>query len=345
MAEINPTTDLPRAHGGPWGRAQFKRVAEDFLVDEEIEVPVHPTGAHWWLRIGKTGWNTRDVARALARLGETRVREVGYAGMKDRQARTRQWFSIPIAALDPKTLQEQLPEGLELIEWKRARHAIRRGGLLGNRFRIRLRNFEGDRDALAAGLESTRRGVPNYFGAQRFGNGGHNLKQARRLFSGELGATPRHERGLYLSAARSSLFNRVLAARVEAGNWEQLIGGEAVILDGSRSRFSAPDDLDDLGERLAQGDIHPSGPLVGIGEIPVTGACLALEDTALADESELVEGLCALGMRAERRALRLLPRGFEHTWLGDDLELAFSLPKGCYATAVLRELIEPHLQG
>lgn len=310
----------------------------DFRVVERLEVPEHATGAHWWIRITKIGMNTRDAVRALSALSSARVRQIGYAGLKDRHAVTTQWFSLPIEHLDPESLADRLPEGLVLTDTRRARHAIRRGGLKANRFTIRLRGISGDRAMLERRLAAVADGVPNYFGEQRFGRNGENLVRARRLFDGRLADAPRFERGLYLSAARAHLFNLVLGERVRRGHWHQLLDGEVVILDGSRSWFPLVEDPATLAARLTAVDIHPSGPLHGIGESAARGACARLEADVLATEPGLAAGLEARRMRAERRALRLVPRDLAWTWPGDDLELRFELPSGTYATTVLREL-------
>lgn len=337
-----PTDALPFAWGEPVLSAGFRVATEDFIVEELLEVPAHAGGAHWWLHLRKREWNTKDVARALTTLGTGRIRQVGYAGLKDRHAVTSQWFSLPIETIDPEKIRDCLPGGLELLDYQRARHAVRRGGLKANRFTIRLRNVQGDPQTVASRLEQIRQGVPNYFGEQRFGINGGNLERARKLFDGTLGNPPRFERGLYLSAARSQLFNLVLAARVSDNSWNRLIGGEAVILDGSRSWFPLPDPPVDMDERLAAFDIHPSGPLHGIGESAASGACADLEHAILAGEPRLARGLEERLMRAERRALRLMPRDLSHEWQAQDLVLRFDLPSGAFATVVLRELA--HLQ-
>lgn len=337
-SQQNPTDKLPFAWGEPVSRAGFRAVPDDFIVDEIIEVPEHAGGAHWWLQLRKRALNTKDVARMLTTLGSARIRQVGYAGLKDRHAVTSQWFSLPIETIDPGDLGERLPDGVELLDVRRARHAVRRGGLKANRFGIRLRDVQGDRTAIKKRMTQLALGVPNYFGEQRFGINGGNLDRARALFEGTLGRTPRFERGMYLSAARSELFNRVLAERVSQASWNALLDGEAVILDGSRSWFPMPDPPMRMAERLAEFDIHPSGPLHGTGESASSGACLALEQRVLAGEPTLTAGLEEWRMRAERRALRLVPRALHHEWQDQDLLLRFDLPSGAFATVVLREL-------
>lgn len=335
-----PAWVLPRAYGPASAHAILRAEPADFVVDERLEVPEHETGAHWWLRITKTGLNTKDAVRALAELSSARVRQIGYAGLKDRHAVTTQWFSLPLEHLDPESIVERMPEGLELLGWKRARHAIRRGGLKANRFEIRLRGVEGDREMLDKRLAAIGQGVPNYFGEQRFGRKGQNLNRARRLFDGSLGRVPRFERGLYLSAARSWLFNQVLAERVRQASWNRLLPGEAVLLDGSRSWFRLEEPPSTLQDRLDRFDIHPSGPLPGLGEAVVSADCVALEATVLATEPELVAGLVDWRLRAERRSLRLIPRELTWRWEDADLLLAFELPSGTFATTVLHELVE-----
>lgn len=344
MAESNtparPGEALPRAHGGPWIQARFRETPGDFQVDEHLEVPEHPTGAHWWLRIRKTGLNTKDVVRTLAELSSARVRQIGYAGLKDRHAITTQWISLPLENLDPESIAGRMPPGMELIEWRRARHAIRRGGLKANRFILRLREATGDLSGLESAAKQLAGGVPNYFGEQRFGRRGENLVRARRLFEGTLTRVPRFERGLYLSAARSWLFNLVLAERVQQGTWDRLLPGEAVMLHGSRSWFALDEAPESLADRLRERDIHPSGPLVGLGETGSRGDCAALEASVLGREPDLVEGLERWRIRTERRALRLVPEDFRLELSGQDVHLAFSLPPGTYATAVLQEIAD-----
>ena len=170
----------------------------------------------------------------------------------------------------------------------------------------------------------------------RGGDGGEtSLGDGRRV--------RKDQRSMLLSAARSALFNRVLAARVEQGCWDSALDGEVWMLDGSRSVFGPEPMSEALAERLARFDIHPSGPLWGEGELRSTGEALELEQAALADEQALAlrAGLEQAGLKQERRALRLRPALMQHQWLQDGaLELSFALPPGCYATTVMRELGE-----
>ena len=206
---------------------------------------------------------------------------------------------------------------------------------------MRLRDLSGDTDTLQSRLQQvTARGVPNYFGEQRFGRGGSNLVTAARLFDGSAGRLSRHQRGLALSAARAFLFNRVLGRRVAAGNWDRLLPGEAVQLAGSHSFFVAETLDAELGRRLQNHDIHPTGPMSGKGEPAACGECRQLEDDCLQPFADWVVGLAAAGLKQERRALRVIPANLTWSWPEEnELLLEFSLPAGSYATSVLRELL------
>lgn len=181
--------------------------------------------------------------------------------------------------------------------------------------------------------------MPNYFGPQRFGREGNNLAQAEALFKGELRLRDRNLEGIYLSAARSEIFNRVLARRVSAGMWNQAMAGDVFMFADSHSIFRAEFDEETL-RRVAALEIHPSGPLWGMGELATSGAAMELEKAVAAECPVLCEGLERKGMEPSRRLLRLTvpDLGFEFP---DEtrLRLSFSLPAGAYATVVLREAV------
>jgi tRNA pseudouridine13 synthase len=331
-----PRTALP-----PLLAARLRVRPEDFLVEEELPFTLTGAGEHLWLRIRKRGLNSEQVAVALGRAAGVARRDVGYAGMKDRHAETIQWFSL-LLGQRPAPDWRTLPPGIEVLEVTRHARKLKTGALSGNRFVLVLREVEGDPDALAQRVEAVRQeGVPNYFGEQRFGWGGENIERAAAMFSGNVPVASRHKRGLYLSSARSLIFNEVLARRVQDASWNRLLDGETVVLDGSRSFFVAGQIDAELIGRLARHDIHPSGPLWGKGEPASRGAVRALEDQVAARYSTLATGLAAAGLAQERRALRLVPRELEVTWLDDaTLSLRFGLPAGCYATVLVRELAE-----
>lgn len=329
-----------RAHGEAALTARIRSVPEDFAVDEIDAFVASGAGEHLLLTVEKRGMNTAFAAKRIAAWAGVAESAIGYAGLKDRHALTRQRFSVWIPkkiAPDIDTLQS---EDLRVLEHAWHSRKLPRGALAGNRFALTLREVEGDTAAIEARLNAiAERGVPNYFGEQRFGRGGDNVSKALSMFAGRRVA--REERGHLLSAARSELFNRVLAARVAASCWDTGLDGEVWVLDGSRSVFGPEPWSDMLAERLARFDIHPSGPLWGRGELRTQADARALELATLDDEHlrALREGLERAGMDQERRALRLRPEGLDFDWPEPGvLRLRFSLPAGCYATTVLAEL-------
>ncbi|HKK05157.1 MAG TPA: tRNA pseudouridine(13) synthase TruD [Gammaproteobacteria bacterium] len=330
-----------RAHGTPPARGVLRSRPEDFVVDELPLVEPSGAGEHVLLHVQKRNTNTDWLARRLARFAGVRPVDVGYAGLKDRQALTTQWFSVRLAGRpEPDWAALELPD-VSVLEHARHGRKLQRGALRGNRFTITLRSLAGDREAIEARLHAiAERGVPNYFGPQRFGHGAGNVEEAVAMLVEGRRVRDRHRRGLYLSAARAWLFNQVLAARVQAGTWDQALAGDVMILDGRRSHFSVDVPDETIAARLAQFDIHPSGPLWGAGERPVDAEALTIEDAALAGYAPWCDGLAKAGLKQERRALRL--RVDDLTWTvpePDTLQLSFALTAGAYATAVLREIV------
>lgn len=335
-------SDMPRAHGASVLRAVIRSTPEDFFVEELPAFAPTGEGEHLLLTVEKRGMNTAFAARRLAEWAGVAEVAVGYAGLKDRHAVTRQRFSVQLpgrAAPDVSALETG---DFKVLEANRHSRKLARGTLAGNRFVLMLRQVQGDRGPIEMRLRQIAgHGVPNRFGEQRFGRDGGNVQAALAMFGGR--RVGREQRSLLLSAARSELFNRVLSARVRDGTWNTGCEGEVWMLDGSRSVFGPEPWSDALAERLARFDIHPSGPLWGEGELRSSGACALMETEALADDLalRLRKGLEQARLKQERRALRLLPHALEWRWCDDGaLRLAFELPAGTYATTVLAELGE-----
>ena len=336
-----PDSSLPHAHGGPRCRGVIRSQAEDFQVEEVPGFTPDGIGEHLLLFIEKRDSNTDWVAGQLARMAGVARCDVGYAGLKDRHALTRQWFSILLAGRPEPDWSGTQETGFRVLEQARHGRKLRPGALKGNRFRLRVRQLEGDHQALAETLQAiAQMGTPNYFGEQRFGAEAGNLESARRLFAGELKRVKRKQRGFYLSAVRSMLFNKVLAARVAADNWNRPLAGERMMLAGSRSSFLAPEIDLTLQQRLEQMDIHPSGPLWGRGGMMVTAEAAELERRVLEADRFWCDGLERFGLKMERRALRVPVTDLAWQIDQDHLELGFFLPKGCFATALLRECLD-----
>ncbi|UTA49148.1 tRNA pseudouridine(13) synthase TruD [Simiduia sp. 21SJ11W-1] len=336
MNEFN--LDFPRALGAPEVSAGFRVECEDFVVNEVLGFEPSNDGEHQLLEVIKRDDNTPWVAKQIAQIAGVKPMDVGYCGMKDRRAVTRQWFSVYLPKAQPLDWQALNTETTQLVRVARHHKKLRRGEHQANEFLIRLRDCQGD----LAGVEQrlariAEQGVPNYFGEQRFGRNASNLIAAEQAFaqaaSEPEGARPRRSRkkggrrpaaqggaGMSVSAARSWLFNQVLAARVNASQWREPMAGEP--------------------------NPEPSGPLWGRGRNPAGEALLALEDSVLTPWRNWCNSLEHAGLSQERRALCLQPQALRWHFEGQDLCLAFTLAPGQFATAVLREiavLITPEL--
>lgn len=334
------TAALPRAFGDAVFSASIRSTPEDFFVEELPSFEASGEGEHLLLTVEKRGINTSAAARQLADWAGLPEMAIGYAGMKDRHAVTRQRFSVHLPRRVAPELQGLESDSLRVLESGWHNRKLPRGALAGNRFMLVLRDVAGERDAIDARLEDiAARGLPNWVGEQRFGRDGGNVEAALAMFAGR--RVRRDQRSILLSAARSALFNRVLSTRVIDGSWESGLEGEVWALAGSRSVFGPEPWSETLAQRLLTFDIHPSGPLWGAGPLRSTGACAQAELAALADTQSMVlrRGLEDTGLAQERRALRLGLGELSWGWSsGTTLELAFILPPGSYATAVLHEL-------
>ncbi len=321
-------------------RAQIKVQPDDFLVEELLGFEADGDGEHLLLRVEKEGANTAWVAEQLAKFAGIAQVAVGYAGLKDRHARTIQYFSLHLPGRpDPDFAAWDLPS-VRVLSALRHRRKLPRGALRGNRFELRLRSVSGDRaaaDTLLTQIASV--GIPNRYGSQRFGHNGANLQLAKRLFAGA--RLDRARRGFALSAARSMLFNQVLERRVQLGNWNRALPGDIFQLDGRGSVFGPVTDDPSIDERLARAEIHPTGPLPGRGESSARGAARDLEDEVLAEHADWLEGLARERLEPERRALRMMVRELEWDWPdAQTLMLRLRLDPGCYATSVIEQIAQ-----
>jgi len=331
----------PCAYGAALGSAVLKATAEDFQVDEVLDIPLSGDGEHLWLWVEKRGLNTEEAARRLARAAGVQLRTVSYAGLKDRQALTRQWFSIQLPGKADPDMSAAENETLRILKSTRHKRKLQRGAHAANGFTLRLTQLNADKDALQTRLESiAKAGIPNYFGAQRFGYLGGNLGEARDYAARQALPEQRAVRSRLLSTARSYLFNQVLAARVADGSWQRAQVGDLLAFTDSRSFF--PSGIEECSDpRLAILDLHPTGPQWGAGPSPASGATATLENDVANRESALRDWLTRAGMEHERRILRLPIGGL--TWHypePDILQLEFVLPAGCFATALVRELVD-----
>lgn len=328
----------PRAFGSSVLSARLRENFEDFIVDEMPGFPPSGQGEHLLLTLRKIGLTTSDVVQRLCRWAAIAPVGIGYAGLKDKHAVTTQRFSVHLPRKVAPDLADLQGEGLQVIEHAWHSRKLPRGALAGNRFALRLRGVEGDASAIAERVSLlASRGMPNRFGDQRFGRRGDNLVQAQRMFAGM--RVGREQRSILLSAVRSALFNAVLDARVSAGCWDVPLAGDVFMLEGSHSVFGPESVSEILWTRCRDFDIHPTGPLWGRGVLRTSDQALAMENDALVAFEGFKAGLEQAGLSQERRALRVRIGDLDAHWEAPDtLRLSFTLPAGCYATALLWEL-------
>jgi len=337
--------ETPAAHGPPLFSAVLKSHPDDFKVSEILSVEFDGQGEHLWLHLEKQNLGTLEMLDELQKLYRVSSVDVGYSGLKDRRATTRQWISIR-TPLDADILDI---DGVRLLDSARHGRKLRHGAHSANQFEIVLRKLQWQmqpdtansaaRELLHHRLEQLNdKGFPNYLGPQRFGHGARNLKQAEDWFRRPKRRLSRAKRGFLLSAARSALFNLVCAERVRQDCWDVLLPGEPAILKGSRSFFvPEPDDVE-AKQRCAEQDIHPSAPWWGRGASLALLDCARFETDVLEPYDLLREGLERAGLDQQRRAIRATPSDLSHRWIDEKtLDLKFTLGSGVFATTVLAE--------
>ncbi len=325
---------------------------EDFQVDEVPLYAPSGEGEHLYVRLRKRGMTTRDATRIVADAAGVPPSEIGTAGMKDKHALTTQWISLPARRAKPVEAWV-LPGELGVVESARHKNKLRTGHLLGNHFKIRLVETSADALTLAERIVEalTERGLPNYFGAQRFGRDGDNVAAALAWLGGvDERARKRlapFERKLFASVVQSEIFNRYVTARIAEGLVRPL-EGEVVRLDGSGAQFVVEDPEREL-SRWTSRDIHPTGPMIGPKMRPALGRALELEEAAILSLGLDDVARAALARFADgtRRDLLLWParatgdggglRAFRDGTTEDALVLEFFLPSGSYATELVRE--------
>ena len=341
--------------------AKLKSKADDFIVKENITVEFSGEDEHCWIYIKKRGCNTDWVAQQIAKYCGVKQMAVSYAGLKDRHAVTSQWFSVQLPGKPTPDWAEfeniflsanvsaESAECIQVLECHRHNRKLQRGALKSNTFVITLCELSDTSDDIFVQLKRrcesiSKDGVPNYFGTQRFGRNHNNLNQAEKLFSNPRFRLARQKRGMYLSAARSWLFNLILSERINRGVWDKRLPGDVFMLDGKSACFkdgvSEPPSEEErcLTERLEHNEIHPTAVLWGEGNDMVTSDAAELEEQIIDQIPIYRDGLIAARLKSQRRACRVVPEQFECYRQDDDFVVSFSLPSGSYATMILAEI-------
>lgn len=333
LAELNYFYGRPTTHG------LYKQQFEDFIVIEELGFELTGEGEHVLVYLEKKDCNTVFVAEQLAKYVGISAKNVSYAGLKDRQAVTQQWFSLHMPGKETPDFSKFDLAGCRILEITRHNKKLKIGALKGNRFKIILRNLT---DNIEPKLNTIKQhGVPNYFGEQRFGRDQNNITQAIKWANGEISVKDRKKRGFYLSAARSAIFNDIVSQRIKQNIQQTVLDGDILQLSKSNSWFlSKTDELSLLQQRLQNGEINITAPMVGDSPLGTTSVALEFETNCLKHWSSFEELFKKERMETIRRSILLRPEQLEWQWIGEkDIEINFYLPSGCYATSVLRELI------
>lgn len=325
--------------GEPQQAGRLKAEFADFIVKEELGYPLAGEGEFVAVKIRKTDANTLFVGEKLAEFAGISAKNMSYAGLKDRHAITEQWFCLHLAGKETPDFSQFQCDGVEILDVTRHNRKIRVGSLAGNHFELLLRDVV-ESDELTARLERLQAvGFPNYFTEQRFGRDGHNLTQAQRWAAGEIKVKDRKKRSFYLSAARSEIFNLIVADRIAAGLLDQVLPNDMLQLAGSNSWFVAQaDELGALNQRLHSGDILLTAALVG--ENSLEQVANEREQKIVAEHGLLLNLMKQERMNAARRAMLCKPENLRWQFEPNGLRLQFFLPAGSYATGLVRELIK-----
>lgn len=379
VKELADTSKLPQPSKPPILTANFKTMAQDFIVEELLDIEFSNSGEHLWLQLQKQNLNTAFVAQMLADWAQIPLKDVGYSGIKDRKAQTTQWFSLRLPKKEVPALtftdflqNQSLNNGEKVTilaqQWHQKK--LNRGTHQQNQFTIVLREVNlDDKDNNPAAKAKVltqlnaiaKIGVPNYFGAQRFGIEGNNIAAALRLFTKPITETkkpqnkkpmskskkrrpPNPAQSLAISAARSAIFNQILAARVIDDSWNCGKSGEIFNLAGSGSIFISETLDEEIRARLMRHDIHPTGALWGTPSAKSSASIDSFEIDIVKNNALLTElalGLERFEVKSQRRALRLTLTDFAAHWLDEGaLKLTFKLPKGSFATSVLASFVQ-----
>lgn len=321
-------------------KANFKTEDSDFKVDELMPVVPSGTGEHVWLKVRKQGSNTDYVAQQLASFAGIKSNAVSYAGLKDRHAVTTQWFSLHMPGMADPDWSQLSSNEFEVLQYSRHDRKLKKGTLSGNQFTIVLRDILGSKADWYSRLEMIQQtGVPNYFGPQRFGHDMNNLVRAADVVqANKLRRLKPHIRGMLISSMRSWLFNSIISARIKQDMTGPL-QGDVFMLTRSNACFT--EDLnEEIDDRYQHGEISPTAALWGRGHSMASGHVVELENQIADANPVFKDALEHAGLKQERRMIRLLPRNMDWRLEDDSLQLSFELPKGTYATALLRELCD-----
>jgi tRNA pseudouridine13 synthase len=340
--------ELVYLHGKPKSKGLLRVKQSDFKVFEQLPFSPCGEGEHLFIHVRKTGANTVFVARELAKYFKVKEQLVSYAGLKDRFAVTEQWFGVHVPGKQAYNLSDLNIEGVEVLSYQRHNKKLRTGALTGNRFELILRDVTELKTLHERWQNIVEHGVPNYFGEQRFGIDGGNIDKALALFAGTK-VKDKKKRGMYLSAARSAIFNDIINERIKKNVFSKVQTGDVLMLAGTQSVFHLDEVDDSIIQRFNDKDVDITATMWGAGELMTSAAPEELEQQVATSHSEFSQGLPRFGLKQERRRIRLVIKDADIEILANEdslddtlpaVKINFSLAAGSYATTVLRELID-----
>lgn len=326
--------------GKPSVTGHYKQQFEDFVVKEDLGFELSGEGEHVFVYLRKRDCNTTFVAEQLAKYVGISAKLVSYAGLKDRHAVTEQWFGLHLPGKETPDFSNFLLQGCQILDVKRHNKKLRTGALKGNYFSLILRDISNQSELENRLTQVVIHGVPNYFGEQRFGRDNNNIEQAIKWAQGETVIKDRKKRSFYLSAARSLIFNSIVSTRIEQKLMDKVLIGDVLQLSGRGSWFVAEEaELPSLQQRVKDGELNITAPLLG-DKLESQSVALTFENRCLSKWEDLKSLIQKERMETMRRSIILRPEQLTWLWQNDTtVQLDFYLPAGCYATAVLRELI------
>ena len=323
------TAGLPSVGG------RLKDCPEHFVVEEIPLYQPQGDGPHLYLTLRRSGLTTRQMTDELARCYSVPANAIGYAGLKDKEAVTTQTFSLPVTIDEEEARRRSVGAPWEVLNVSRHQNKLKVGHLLGNRFTIILSEPSGElAEALAISARLKETGVPNYFGQQRFGKDGDNFALGLAVLKS--GRKPRSWRDKFLlSSLQSFIYNHYLSKRIDLGLFTKTVSGDICKKYATGGLFTSEDEAAETA-RLQAGELSHTGPIFGAKMIKPLGDAAELEAKILAELDLTIEELAGAGV-GDRRANRLLIPDLDICQAEEGLRLCFSLPKGAYATTVVRE--------
>ncbi len=331
----------------PYGAAQLggtlKSTADDFRVVENLGFSPSGEGEHLFVLVEKTGLTTFELVELLAKDFGIKQRDIGYSGLKDKQAVTRQWLSLHLPG---QMYRFELPAVADysILEHGWHQRKLKRGSHRSNSFEVILRDLGAFTEITQGQIEAIKsEGMANYFGQQRFGGQADNLSRALQIFANprKTRKLSRNKRGLYISTLRSHLFNQILSTRIEAEIWRQPIAGDVFMLAGTQSIFSEALS-DEIVTRYQNFDISSTASLYGQGETKLRSRALEIENKIFAENSEITDCLLQLKASLQMRALRVSVNDLEidHNQQDNTMLIKATLPRGTYFTTLLNHFVD-----